>query len=366
MNKPNEEAYMERALELAERARGRTSPNPMVGSVIVKDGEVVGEGYHEKAGLPHAEINALRQAGEKAAGATMYVTLEPCNFQGRTPPCTDAIISAGIKNLVVSAEDPNPKVAGKGIAVLKEAGVVVSRGLLKDKATAINEAYNKHITTGLPFVTVKAAVSLDGKIATKTGSSRWITGEESRKRVHVMRAENDVILTGSGTVNADNPSLTARLDDRDVKQPVRVILDSDGSIDENSYVIATADEIQTIIFATENITLAAKERLEGLGIEVIVTKSENGRVPIKKVLVELGRRGIVSVVVEAGKSLTTAIVESQMFDKLVLFVAPILIGGEDAPSFFAGTGADDVKDAMRLNLSDVRRVGNDVMICLQG
>ena len=354
--------FMERALKLAEKGRGRTSPNPLVGCVIVRDGEIVGEGYHEQAGLPHAEINALKQAGDRAAGATMYVSLEPCNIHGRTPPCTDAIISAGIKKVVVATDDLNPKVAGKGMAVLKKAGIQVECGIFKDRARKLNESYNKYMTTGLPFVTLKVAMSLDGKIATKTGSSRWITGEEAREVVHRMRADSDAVLTGAGTVNADNPSLTARLDEEGIRQPVRVILSGDGSIDENSYVVTSARDLQTILFATEKITLRKKDRLEALGIEVVVIKSDKAYVSLRRVLAELGKRQIVSVMVEAGTALITAFIESGAYDKTVVFVAPKVIGGKDAPTFFAGSGISDIKDASVLKFSDIKKVGNDVMI----
>ena len=287
-----DEKYMAEALAIAQYAMGRTSPNPMVGAVIVRDGRVVGQGWHRQAGTPHAEVHALRQAGELAQGATMYVTLEPCSHHGRTGPCTEAVIAAGIKKVIVAMADPNPLVAGKGIARLRDAGIEVIEGVLAEKSANINEVFIKWISTGKPFVVLKSAMSLDGKIAAHTGHSQWITGSKAREVVHQLRDQYDGILVGIGTVLADDPSLTTRLETIG-KNPLRIIVDSKARIPLDAQVIT--DGLPTILAVT---TQAPQEKLDALqtcGIKVIVTETKEGRVDLPQLFQILGQQGITSI-----------------------------------------------------------------------
>ncbi|HHX76877.1 MAG TPA: bifunctional diaminohydroxyphosphoribosylaminopyrimidine deaminase/5-amino-6-(5-phosphoribosylamino)uracil reductase RibD, partial [Firmicutes bacterium] len=289
-----EEKFMCQAIKLALRGRGRTSPNPVVGAVIVNDaGEIVGQGYHQEAGGPHAEINALNQAGDKARGATLYVNLEPCCHFGRTPPCTEAIIARGIKKVVAAHADPNPRISGQGFLRLKQAGLEVEAGLLEAKARAINEVFIKYIITGLPFVSLKTAVTLDGKTAVKTGESRWITGVKARKYVHWLRDGVDALLTGIGTVKQDDPLLTTRLK-RGGKNPVRVVVDSNGSIDPEARLLKAAGA-PTIIAVTEKVPPGKLKRLRDKGAEVLMLNSKDGRVDLRGLMEALGKRQITSI-----------------------------------------------------------------------
>lgn len=356
-----EEQYMRRALELAAKGRGFTGPNPMVGAVIVKDGRIVGEGCHEHVGEAHAEINALSQAGAEARDATMYLTLEPCVTQGRTPPCAPAVAKAGIKEVVLGAKDPNPKVAGRGITALQKAGVSVIEGILSAEAKRLNEAYNKYITTGTPFVTLKVAMSLDGRVATSTGDSRWITGDAARQRVHEMRSAAGALITGAGTIKADNPSLTVRLDGRQAHQPIRIVLDTEGSISMDSEVVKTAKHIPTIVATTNEISLDKTNKLARADVEVLIVGMRSARVPIRELLAELGEREIASVMVEAGSALTTSFIEENLFDKIVFFIAPKLVGSDGIP-FYKETGLAEIKGALKLDIRDVERFGDDIMI----
>lgn len=355
-------AYMERALELAAMARGRTSPNPLVGAVVVRDGEIVGEGYHQKAGTPHAEIHALRQAGEKAKNAVLYVTLEPCCHYGRTPPCTDAIIRAGIKKVVVATKDPNPLVAGKGIQALKDAGIEVSLGMLEAKARGLNEAYFKYIVERRPFVTLKAAMTLDGKIATSNGDSRWITGAEARACVHRLRAENDAIMVGIGTVLADDPLLTVRLPGED-KKPLRLVVDSGLRIPLTSRLVRTAREVPTAVAAVKGrCQVEKKEKLVSAGVEVWELPEEDGAVSLYSLLDELGKRDVVSVLLEGGSTLNASALAAGIIDKFIFFYAPKIIGGKSAPGLFGGTGINLLKDAVEVAELSWERIGADLML----
>lgn len=346
--------YMKRALELAARGRGRTSPNPMVGAVVVKDGRVIGEGWHQQAGGPHAEVFALEEAGEAARGATLYVTLEPCSIFGRTPPCVPLVIQSGVTRVCIASRDPNPKVDGQGSAALRQAGLVVEEGLLEEESRNLNEVYNKHITTGQPFVLVKVAMSLDGAVAAQSGDARWISGAESRARTHQLRAEYDAILTGSGTVRADDPLLTARLEDPNPRQPLRIILDSRGSIPLQARLVATAKEFPTLLVTTEQAAPEKIDSLKGSGVEVLVLESRQGHIPLPELLSRLGQRGISGVMVEGGPTLVTAFINARLFDKLVFFMAPKLLGADALP-FYCGAGPRKVNDALAL---DIRRVGH--------
>lgn len=359
----NHEQLMARALKLAELGRGQTSPNPLVGAVVVKNGEIVGEGYHQRAGSPHAEINALREAGERARDAVLYVTLEPCCHYGRTPPCTKAIIEAGIQEVIVGVTDPNPQVAGKGIRILKESGIKVQVGVLEEEVRRQNEAFFKYIRTKLPFVSLKAAVSLDGKIATRSGDSKWITGEEARLLVHRLRAESDAVLTGIGTVLADDPLLNVRLSGYKGRQPLRIVVDSSLRIPEESQLVQTAAQIPTAVAVIRgNYSREKRERLEAIGVDVWELPASEGRVDLKSLLNLLGQKEIMNLLVEAGSAINAALLESRLVDKYIIFQAPLLIGGSDAPGIFGGEGFSMIKDCLRLSPVFTERVGGDMMI----
>ncbi|MDR9757444.1 MAG: bifunctional diaminohydroxyphosphoribosylaminopyrimidine deaminase/5-amino-6-(5-phosphoribosylamino)uracil reductase RibD [Thermacetogeniaceae bacterium] len=359
----NHEQLMARALKLAELGRGQTSPNPLVGAVVVKNGEIVGEGYHQRAGSPHAEINALREAGERARDAVLYVTLEPCCHYGRTPPCTKAIIEAGIQEVIVGVTDPNPQVAGKGIRILKESGIKVQVGVLEEEVRRQNEAFFKYIRTKLPFVSLKAAVSLDGKIATRSGDSKWITGEEARLLVHRLRAESDAVLTGIGTVLADDPLLNVRLSGYKGRQPLRIVVDSSLRIPEESQLVQTAAQIPTAVAVIRgNYSREKRERLEAIGVDVWELPASEGRVDLKSLLNLLGQKEIMNLLVEAGSAINAALLESRLVDKYIIFQAPLLIGGYNAPGAFGGKGFTRIKDCQRLSAVFTDRVGEDMII----
>jgi len=355
--------YMKMALELAARARGRTSPNPMVGAVVVKDNRIVGQGYHARAGTPHAEVLALEEAGKEARGATLYVTLEPCCHHGRTGPCTEAVINAGVARAVIAMRDPNPLVSGGGIRRLKEAGVEVVTGVMEEDALELNEVFIKYITTGLPFVTAKAAMSLDGKIATHAGKSKWITGPEARAYGHCLRDWHDAILVGIGTVRADNPSLTTRLAAGEGRDPVRIILDSMARTPLDAIVLTQHSEAPTIIAATAG---APPERLEALrraGAEVLVV-NEGPRVDLTELVKILGKREITSVLIEGGADVHGSAFAAEVVDKVVWFIAPKIIGGREAPGPVGGRGAGDLSGAAGLERVKVSRLGPD--FCIEG
>jgi diaminohydroxyphosphoribosylaminopyrimidine deaminase/5-amino-6-(5-phosphoribosylamino)uracil reductase len=355
-----DEYYLRRTFELAARARGRTSPNPLVGAVIVRDGQVVGEGFHRQAGLPHAEIEALKAAGEAARGATLYVNLEPCCHTGRTGPCTEAIIAAGIKRVVAAMPDPNPLVAGKGFTRLREAGIEVTTGLLEKEARALNEAFVKYITTRRPFVILKTAMSLDGKIATVTGESKWITGPEARRYVHELRDSCDAILAGIGTVLKDDPSLTTRLPEGG-RDPVRVILDSRARTPLTARVLTQESTAPTLIAVTE---MAPGERVAALreaGAEVLVC-GPGPAVDLGLLLSALGEREITSLLVEGGSTVNASFLLQGLVDKIVWFIAPLIIGGHGAISPVGGTGIRHLARAIRLKEMNLRQFGSDLCI----
>lgn len=355
--------YMEIALALAAKARGRTSPNPMVGAVVVKDNQIVGQGYHARAGTPHAEVLALAEAGTAARGATLYVTLEPCCHHGRTPPCTEAVIAAGVTRVVVAMLDPNPLVAGGGIRRLREAGVEVVTGIMEEDALALNEIYIKYITTGLPFVTAKAAISLDGKIATRSGKSQWITGPEARAYGHCLRDWHDAIMVGIGTVRADNPSLTTRLAAGEGRDPVRVILDSMANTPPGAHVLARQSEAPAIIAVTAGAPPEKLEALRRAGAEVLVV-NEGPRVDLPALIKILGRRGITSLLLEGGAAVHGAAFAAGIVDKVVWFIAPKIIGGREAPGPVGDPGVDDLSQAAGLARLKVSRLGSD--FCIEG
>ncbi len=351
---------MEHALALARRALGNVSPNPAVGAVIVnKAGTIIGGGHTQPPGFAHAEIMALRQARDAAQGATMYVTLEPCCHYGRTPPCTKAIIAAGIREVHMAMLDPNPIVFGKGRAELEAAGIKTILGEHEEEAKELVEAYAKHITTGEPFVTVKFAMSLDGKIATRTFDSKWITNERSREYVHRLRWESDAIMVGVNTVLRDDPHLTARTPDGE-REPLRIIVDSRGRTPLEANVLRTPH--RALIAAAETIERSRAEVYSRQGIEVAILPQQNGQVDLKSLLALLGQRGITSILVEGGGTLLGSIFTLGLADKVIAFIAPIIIGGREAVTPIAGEGVAAVSEALRLKRVRMERFGDDIMI----
>lgn len=355
-----DEMFMREALRIARNAEGRTSPNPLVGAVIVRDGSIVAEGWHRKAGTPHAEVHALRMAGDLAKGATLYVTLEPCAHVGRTGPCAVAVRDAGIRRVVVAMSDPNPLVAGKGIQILRDAGVEVTVGVCEAEARQLNEVFLHWITTGQPFVVLKTAMTLDGKIATASGASKWITGEAARLRVHELRDRYDAILAGIGTALADDPSLTTRLPDRTGKNPVRIIVDSNARLPLTSNVV-TDGQAQTIVAVTE---AAPEERVAALrahGVDVL-TCGTGSHVDLVQLMQELGRREIASVLVEGGGTVNFSLLAAGLVDKVHAFVAPKIVGGRTAKTPVEGEGFAQLADSVQLTQLTAESVGGDVLL----
>ncbi|HPX61415.1 MAG TPA: bifunctional diaminohydroxyphosphoribosylaminopyrimidine deaminase/5-amino-6-(5-phosphoribosylamino)uracil reductase RibD [Deltaproteobacteria bacterium] len=350
--------YMKRALKLAAKGLGKTSPNPAVGCVIVRDGLVTGEGWHMKAGAPHAEINALEKAGDTARGADVYVTLEPCCHTGKTPPCTEALINAGVRRVFAGMRDPNPKVSGKGLAALEAAGIQVVCGLMEDECHELNRPFIKHITSGFPYVTYKFAMTLDGNIATVTGQSRWISCEESRKRVHKMRAQTDAVMVGVDTILADNPELTVR--HVRGRNPLRIIVDSRLRTPESVKVLSGPLAVKTIIATTES-NPRVHLRYTQQGATVLVCKEDNGRVSMQDMLYKLGQMGIQSILLEGGSHLAGELLQQSLVDDLVFFVAPKIIGSNGfAP--FTLMGITSMEQALKLVFTDVSRSGDDLLI----
>lgn len=354
-----DEIFMREALRIARNAEGRTSPNPLVGAVIVKDGKIIAEGWHRKAGTPHAEIHALNMAGELAKGATLYVTLEPCSHFGRTPPCARAIVNSGISRVVAAMKDPNPQVAGCGFEILHSAGVEVEVGILEEEARKLNEVFLKWVTRKLPFVTLKFACSLDGKIATIAGESQWISCEESRKFTHHLRDINDAILIGVGTVLADNPSLTTRLVEG--KNPVRVIVDSNLRTPLDSKVV-TDKSARTIIATTSNAPLEKISALKSCGVEII-TAGDSQRVDLKLLMRELANLEITSILIEGGGTIHFSMLSAGLADKIFAFVAPKIIGGQNAFTAVEGVGFEKLSDAVKLKNLTTEKLGEDILIC---
>jgi len=356
------EKYMQKALALAARAQGRTSPNPMVGAVVVKDNQVVGEGYHRKAGTPHAEVHALQAAGEAARGATLYVNLEPCSHYGRTPPCADAIVRAGVKKVVVAGLDPNPRVSGRGLKVLQDAGIETLTGVLEQEAQKLNLAFFKYIQTRTPLVSLKVAMTLDGKIATSTGDSRWISGAGSRKYVHQLRNVYDAIMVGIGTVLKDDPMLNTRLEDENIRDPVRVIIDSKLDLPRFSNIVKTARQQKTIVFCGQQADDARQEFLEEAGLTVIQLATDEEKLPLEEVLQVLGEMEIMTLLVEGGGEINGYLIEKHLIDKVYWFIAPKIVGGRAAPTPVGGTGIPQLKDALPLKSMEIQRFDKDILI----
>lgn len=358
----DDEHYMKMALELAEKGRGCTSPNPMVGAVVVKDGTVAGKGWHKAAGLAHAEVNALEDAGESCRDATLYVTLEPCNHYGRTPPCTERILSAGIKRVVIAAEDPNPKVTGGGAAYLRRQGVEVTTGVCSRAAERQNEAFFKFIQTGRPFVVLKWAATLDGRIASRTGDSKWVTGPAARSFVHELRHYADGIMVGIGTVRADNPSLTTRLEGRKGIDPHRIILDSKLSVPEDAKVLQSDSNSDIIIIFNSAGNSGKLERLEKNGVKAVQAPIKDELIDLSAVLDILGGMNITSLLIEGGGRLMGSALRSGIGDKAYFFYAPKILGGSDGVPVCSGPGPESMAECRRLREVEVRRFEDDILI----
>jgi|AntAceMinimDraft_17_1070374.scaffolds.fasta_scaffold08140_3 diaminohydroxyphosphoribosylaminopyrimidine deaminase/5-amino-6-(5-phosphoribosylamino)uracil reductase len=353
-----DERYMRLALELACRGEGYTNPNPIVGAVVLKNGKVIGQGYHHKFGGPHAEVFALEEAGEQALGATIYVTLEPCSHYGKTPPCADLIIEAGITRAVIACRDPNPLVNGQGIKKLRTAGVEIAEGVLKEEARCANEIFFKFIETGLPFVQLKLAESLDGKIATRSGDSKWISGKASRIEVHRLRRKFAAILVGMNTVIHDDPLLTVR--HLEGPNPVRVVLDGRGRVPLERRMFS--DGSRTII-ATGTMPEEKEAELRTIGVDVWrIPKEDTGKVDLQQLLVRLGHENLDSLLIEGGGETAAAFLEAGLVDKVSFFIAPIIIGGRSAVPVIGGEGVAQVADGLRLRDVDITQCGEDTMI----
>ena len=376
---------MRRAIELAKKGGGYVHPNPLVGCVVVKDGEIIAEGYHEKYGEYHAERNALLRCQSETKGASLYVTLEPCCHYGKTPPCTEIIIEKGIKKVFVGILDPNPLVAGKGVKILQDAGIKVEVGLCEDEIRELNKVFLKYITTKRPYVIMKTAMTLDGKIAAFTGDSRWVTNDESRKLVHELRSEMAGVIVGIGTVLADDPMLNVRLEGNP-HQPIRIVVDSNLRIPIDSQLVKTAKEYRTIVaytvissdrresrnlqqlneispFRSASVEMTKKMRtLESLGVEILECQSNKNHVDINDLMSKLGAMGIDSLLLEGGSTLNAAFLEAGCVDEVWAFIAPKIIGGEGAKTPVSGKGIEKMSNAIQLQNIDIQNINDDILI----
>ncbi|MWV44787.1 bifunctional diaminohydroxyphosphoribosylaminopyrimidine deaminase/5-amino-6-(5-phosphoribosylamino)uracil reductase RibD [Paenibacillus sp. HJL G12] len=356
----NDEFYMSLALDMAQRAQGQTGINPVVGCVLVKDGAVVGLGTHLQRGSGHAEVHAVRMAGDHAEGSTAYVTLEPCSHYGKTPPCCDLLIESKVKRVVVACEDPNPLVAGTGIGKLRQKGIEVKVGVLRDRAVRQNEKFAKFITTGMPFVTIKTASTLDGKIATDSGDSKWISNEEARLQVHSLRHRHQAIMVGVGTILTDDPSLTTRHDGVDGQQPVRVIVDSRLRTSPEAKVFKDGTS-PVIILTTKQVDPVKAKLLSEAGAN-LVSCGSGTQVDLKSALQQLGTMDIGSILVEGGGALNGSLLKERLVDRIIMYLAPKIVGGNAAPASFSFEGIHRMGDAVRLDPLEVEQVGDNVLI----
>lgn len=355
------EFFMRLALEEAAKGLGRTSPNPVVGAVLVKGGRIIARGYHRRAGTAHAEVVALEAAGTKARGADLYTTLEPCDHYGRTPPCSQALLDAGVRRVITASSDPNPKVNGKGVARLRRAGVEVLTGVLQEEADRLNRPFFKMVTSGLPYVTLKAAVTLDGKLATATGDSRWVTGEAARARVHQLRDQVDVILVGANTVRADNPQLTTRLPQGGGKDPVRVVVDSHLRVSPQATVFTQRSLARTVVATCEDTAGRKARRLLSAGAEVWQLPEREGRVDLEALMRRLVKEGLNHVLVEGGAEMYGSFLREALADELLLFVAPKLIGSEGL-SWSGSLGVTQMAQALSVSPLSFEQVGEDLLL----
>ena len=354
--------YMKAALRLARKGLGLVSPNPMVGAILVRGGKIIGNGYHRFYGGPHAEVYALEAAREKARGSDLYINLEPCSHFGKTPPCVDALIAAGIRRAFIGMQDPNPLVAGSGIKKLRAAGIAVETGMLEQECRQLNEAFIKYITRKNPFVYLKLAATLDGKIATAEGDSKWITCDASRALVHRLRSEVDAVMVGIGTVIKDDPLLTARLKTGAGENPLRVIVDSRLRMPPGSKLLKTARAVPTIIATTDNSALSRQAALKKIGVEILTTTARKGRVDLGQLMKKLGKRGVSTVLIEGGSELSAAALQAGIVDKVLFFYAPKITGGTHAPAMVGGAGINKISAAIRVRDIRYKRVGDDILV----
>ena len=356
------ENYMKLAVNLAGKAKGRTSPNPLVGAVIVRRGKIVGKGYHHRAGEPHAEINAISDAGINATDSDLYLNLEPCDHYGRTPPCTEAIIKSGIRRVFVGMEDPNPRVSGRGINKLIAHGIKVETGILKKDCRKLNEVYIKYITTKFPFVVLKTAMSLDGKMATKEGDSRWITNEKSRRFVHKLRGEMDGVMVGIGTVLKDDPFLTCRLNQKSEKNPTRIVVDSKLRIPLQANILSSGSSAKAVIATTRLAPRQKIKQIEDLGVRVLIVEDTDSRVNLKRLMKKLGEMEITGLLIEGGSALNTSALEEGIVDKIFFFYAPKIIGGEKALPVLGGKGSEKMDDVLLVKNIKTKKFDDDFLI----
>lgn len=355
--------YMQKALSLAQKAKGFTSPNPCVGALVVKDGTIVGQGYHRRAGGPHAEVEALDAAGTNSAGATLYVTLEPCHHFGKTPPCTHKIIGSNVKKVVVGCKDPNPFVGGGGIRYLEENGIEVVSGVLEEEAETLIEDFIWYVRNDKkPFVILKTASTLDGRTATRTGDSKWITGSASRAFAHQIRHETDAILIGSGTLHSDNPSLTARIEGVETRDPARIILDTHLTIKENAQVLTQTSKAETIVVTHSHASPEKRALLEKKGTQIMDVGLREGRLDLQELMIKLGQMSFLSVLIEGGGTVAGAALRAGIVNKLLLFMAPRIMGGSDGKPLFEGRGPERIKDALELKKMSLTRFEKDILV----
>ena len=357
----SDKIFMREALNLAKKVIGIVSPDPAVGAVLVKNGKILAKGYHDRFTAPHAEVYAIKKAGNAAKGSTLFINLEPCCHYGNNPPCTRTVINAGIKRVVASMADPNPLVNGKGFKQLQKAGIKVDIGLMEEEAKSLNESFVKHITTGLPFVTLKSAMSIDGKTATKNLESFWITGEAARKHAHYLRSINDAIIVGINTVLKDDPQLTVRhVAKNSFRQPYKIILDSKARIPLAAKVLK--DPSNTVVVVSKEAPKKRIDRLKAIGATVIIEKTSNGKISLPLLLKKLGKMKLSSILIEGGGSVGASAIESKIVDKVVFFIAPKIIGGKLSPSPVGGKGIDLLKQAINLKDLNIKRFGKDIML----
>lgn len=355
-----DEKYMKLAIELAKKGTGKVNPNPLVGAVIVKNGKVIGQGYHKKYGGNHAEVEAINNSTESVEGSTIYVTLEPCFHYGKTPPCVNKLISSKISRVVIGSLDPNPLVSGKSIDKLKQVGIEVNVGVLEEECFKLNEVFMKYIKTKTPYVVLKSAVSLDGKIATKTGESKWITGETSRLKVHELRNELRAIMVGVNTVIKDNPSLTCNI--KYGRNPIRIIVDSNLRIPLDSKILKTSHNYKTIIATTENADLKKRSLIEEHGAEVLIIKSLDNKVDLSNLMIKLGELKIDSILLEGGGELNYSAFKAEIIDKVMLFIAPKILGGRDSKTCIEGEGIDLLNEAYKISDLKTEILDRDILI----
>ncbi len=355
----NDEFYMQRAIELAKRGEGFVSPNPLVGAVIVKDGKIIGEGWHERCGELHAERNALKNCKEPTQGSTIYVTLEPCCHYGRTPPCTKAIIEAKISRVVIGSRDPNPLVSGKGAEILRKAGIEVIEDFMRDECDKLNPIFFRYITTKLPYVSLKYAMTADGKIATYSGKSKWITNEFSRNDVHRLRKKHRAIMVGIGTVLADNPMLNCRIESG--RNPIRIVCDSKLRIPLDCNICKTANEISTLVVSAIEDSEKQAE-LEKMGVKTLILPDKNGKVDLKKLMQYLGEKSIDSVLIEGGGTLAYSALQAKIVNHIYSYIAPKIFGGENAKTPVESVGVEAPDDCFKLKRTNVRELGSDILI----